>query len=206
MAIQVLRTYLAHDVSHDLESAIWLLLCMVLRHTSQIQTGTGSQYPRNHLYCQCFGAETEEDSALRKIRFLTEEMDWVVENNEPLTTLINKLRDLAYWQNPGRGTPDPLTYVGVLTVFNQAIAAPGWPENDAALPFTLLRDGSSSRSGNKKRVREEDDTENNQTGEESDEAGPSLPRRAAKRPQVGPSPLRNEVEADALDEGDGLLL
>ena len=35
MAIEVLKTYVAHDICHDLESAIWLLLCMVLRHTLQ---------------------------------------------------------------------------------------------------------------------------------------------------------------------------
>ena len=89
MAIQVLRTCLAHDVGHNLESAIWLLLCMVLRHTTQIQIGTDSHYPPYHLYRYCFSATTEEDSALRKTRSLTEDMDWVLENNEPFTTLLN---------------------------------------------------------------------------------------------------------------------
>ena len=103
MAIEVVRTYLAHDVAHDLESAVWLLLCMVLRHTLQKQTRTKCQFPPHHLYCQHFGATNEEDSAGRKLKFLTEEMDWVVENNAPLTELIGALRDVTYNQNPGRG-------------------------------------------------------------------------------------------------------
>lgn len=209
MAAQVLRCYCAHDVRHDLESALWLLLCMVLRHTLQVRTQVPKlQHERYKYYLELFGATTEDDSFWRKRGFITSpRMVWEVKDNAPLNQLILDFKDMVYEQDPVKGPPTPLTYEGVLSAFNRALASPGWPKDDAALPFTLPRDNTnSSQSGSKKRVREEDDTAKDQAGEESDEAGPGLPRRASKRPQVGPSPLRNEVEAGAHEEGDELFL
>ena len=52
MAIEVLNTYVAHDVRHDLESAVWLLVCMVLRHTIQVMPNKHDEveveYPVGH--------------------------------------------------------------------------------------------------------------------------------------------------------------
>ena len=112
---------------------------------------------------------------------------------------------MVYEQDPVKGQPTPLTYEGVLTVFNRALASPAWPEDDAALPFTLPRDSTSTESQptSRKRVREGDDAENkDQSGGEASDTQYSLPQRAPKRPQVGPSPLRNELEAGVAEEGE----
>ena len=194
MAMQVLRTYRAHDVSHDLESAVWLLLCTVLRHTLQITQGNDDDEPlkweRYDAY-RCLFAEctTEAASYDKKISFVSRPLEWEVKDNEPLTALIRSLQILVKKQNRhpemGDGNPIPLTYRSVLTEFNRALASQGWPENDAALPFTLTHDCDSSESQGKKRDREDDETELD------NDASSSLPRREAKRPMVGPSPLRN---------------
>ena len=197
MAAKVLTSYVAHDVSHDLESAIWLLVCMALRHTLQVVRGqTSVEWARYQWYCELFGATDEMTSAYRKSYFMTHSMQWEVKGNQPLTDLIRNLKILVLQQNRdpemGAGDPVPLTYKSVLTEINRALALPGWPKDDAALPFTLPRDGSgsSSTSKDRKHPREEDGV-----GSPGDHAEGS-DHRAAKRPQLGPSPLRNEVDTD----------
>lgn len=74
MASEVLTTCVAHDVRHDRESATWLLrLCTVLRHTLQVVKSTERmevlEKPYS-LYRRFLGADTEEESALRKRNFL----------------------------------------------------------------------------------------------------------------------------------------
>ena len=71
MAAEVLATYVAHDARHDLESAIWLLLCMVLRHTLQVRPTDQGEFERYELYLRCFDATTESDSFDKKNSFLT---------------------------------------------------------------------------------------------------------------------------------------
>lgn len=205
MAMQVLMTYRAHDVCHDLESAVWLLLCMVLRHTRQVTEvdpedpdSEPQEFERYGWYRRYFSATTEASSADMKNTFLTFAMGWEVKDNKPLTALINRLKILVRKQvrqaEAGDGDPVPLTYGSVLTEFNLALTSPGWPENDAALPFTLTRDGDSSESQGKKRGREDDEADS------VNDASSSLPQREAKRPMVGPSPLRNQVGGDPLQE------
>ena len=209
MAIQVLTTYVAHDVQHDLESAVWLLLCMVLRHTIQVMRNDDDaevEYARYHWYRILFKGTTEEESATCKRAFLFARLPWEVKGNQPLTGLILSLRKLVIRQN--RDTEEDedqpaavMTYKSVLTEINRALALPGWPENDAALPFTLSRDGSSSasESQDRKRPREEDNSElhANSNSAEGVATGSDTPRRPAKKPLLGPSPLRHEVERNA---------
>ena len=209
MAIQVLTTYCAHDVCHDLESAIWLLLCMVLRHTRQVEQDDDDEDPnsvpqefeRYGWYRKYFAATTEANSANDKNSFLVVGMEWAVKDNKPLTELINRLKILVRRQTrraeAGDEDPIPLTYRSVLTEFNRALSSPGWPENDAALPFTLTRDCDSSESQGKKRDREDDEMDL------GNDASSSLPRREAKRPMMEPSPLRNQVVGDPLEEDLG---
>ncbi|KAI0730081.1 hypothetical protein C8Q72DRAFT_911182 [Fomitopsis betulina] len=133
MAIEVLGSYVAHDVRHDLESAIWLLLCMVLRHTLQTDADKRVYIGVNRysLYLQPFEAV---------------DFRWEVKDNKRLTDLIHNLRTLLLLQthDPVLGPLVPLTYESILTAFNQCLAMPDWPENDAALPFTNPRDGTLS--------------------------------------------------------------
>ncbi|EPS95934.1 hypothetical protein FOMPIDRAFT_1103409, partial [Fomitopsis schrenkii] len=129
-AIEILITYAAHDVRHDLESFFWLLLWVVLRYT---QTTCWSP---NRTYRSVFGEEVEEESAKDKIFFLVESIDWEVVGNKPLATLFLKFKDLCEMAMPyTKPTPIPLTYESVLTLFHEALASMAWPQNDRALPF-----------------------------------------------------------------------
>ncbi|EPS97684.1 hypothetical protein FOMPIDRAFT_1128100 [Fomitopsis schrenkii] len=146
MAAQILRTFVAHDIRHDLESVVWLLLYMVLRHTLQVHVTTKKELDRNQLYLERFGATGELGSFEKKMMYLHDEAEWEVKDNKPLNKLIRDLWDLAYEQNASRGKSTPLTYESVLTAFNRALAFSKWPTNDTALPFTLLCDDNSAQS------------------------------------------------------------
>lgn len=227
MAIQVLDTFRAHDARHDLESAVWLLLCTVLRHTLQVtedqdgtededsgtededgtedEGGEPEEYERYELYRRYFDTTTETASVDKKNWFVTNPMKWAVKGNQPLTTLIRELRKLVFKQNrdPEWGPPVSMTYKSVLTQFNRALTSSGWPENDAALPFTLTHDNNSSESRGQKRVRDDAELDTpDEGGDGVDAMDNSLLQRAAKRPQVGPSPLRNEIEANPFEDDD----
>ena len=87
----------------------------------------------------------------------------------------------------------------ILTTINRALASPGWPANDAALPFTLPRDGSGtgSQSQARKRPREDDGTADSDDTEGA--GGSDLPVHPAKKTQPGPSPLRKEIAGDPFE-------
>ena len=205
MAVQVLNKYVAHDVRHDLESAVWLLICVVLRHTIQVKhnrDGREIEFPRYQWYCDLFSATTERGSARCKKDFYTEPLPWEVKGNRPLTDLIRSLKTLVKQQNrnpePGVDSdqPVPMTYKSVLTAINRALASQDWPTNDAALPFTLPRDGSDtgSQSRDRKRPREDEGTASQANSNDTEGAGGSdLPVHPAKKTQPGPSPLRKEI-------------
>ena len=153
MAVEILATHVAHDVRHDLESFFWLLLWVVLRYTRT------TSWPKYRLYGEVFGAQTERDNLAHKKCFLDEDMNWEVEGNKPLTTLVSKFKELVELQNPPkRGPPaQPLTYEKVMTLFDEAIASPDWPQNDHALAFKMpsrpapsaTQGGSQSASGSR---------------------------------------------------------
>ncbi|KAH9930114.1 uncharacterized protein B0H18DRAFT_1209606 [Fomitopsis serialis] len=193
MAIEILLTYVVHDVRHDLESAFWLLLCMILRHTKHTSS------PQYMLYLRVFGAENELDSAGRKQVFLSGPMEWEIKDNKPLTTLVRKFKTLCKNNLPNYDDPSsviPLTYESVLSLFDEALADPSWPENDCALPFKLPRDDSdiasaTGGSGKSRQRKKRDRDPDQKTDSDEDEGDPFGPR-AAKRTQVG-SLLRNEV-------------
>ncbi|KAH9930099.1 uncharacterized protein B0H18DRAFT_1117158 [Fomitopsis serialis] len=146
MAIEILETYCAHDIRHDLESFLWLLLWVVLRHTSN------TSYPAYGIYLEVFGTQEGWDSAARKRQFLQTWTAFEVKNNMPLTTLIRDFKEVCFDNMPMMrgGKPSatiPLTYESVLAVFDKALADPSWPENDSALPFKLPRNVNSSQPG-----------------------------------------------------------
>ncbi|EPS96112.1 hypothetical protein FOMPIDRAFT_1053569 [Fomitopsis schrenkii] len=135
MAIEILKTYVAHDVRHDLESFFWLLLWVVLRYT---QT---SCWPPNSVYCDVFGGQTERESARDKSYFLMDAMDWKVVGNPPLAKLVLRFKRLCYMAMPQAEDPEsrrmPLTDESVLALFDEALASPEWPQNDCTLPFKM---------------------------------------------------------------------
>ncbi|TFY59307.1 hypothetical protein EVJ58_g5850, partial [Rhodofomes roseus] len=184
MAIEILCSYVAHDVRHDLESVFWLLLCMVVRHTIH------TSYPAYELYLDIFDAHTERASAKSKRSFLAGPMDWEVEGNKPLTTLIRKYKVLCLRNTPREESSNitPLTYESVLDLFDEALADMSWPKNDRALPFKIPRDSNDSSAGSqtsrgKKRTRDEEARTDDVEGDPW-----RLPQHASKKAMVR-SPL-----------------
>ena len=168
MAIEILETNVTHDVRHDLESFFWLLLWAVLRYT------TTTCDPPNQLYATVFGSHTDALSASAKFSFLSDNIEWSVKDNKPLTALVRKFKDLCYLSQQRPSEPTALvvhlTYDAVLNLFDEALADPDWPQNDPVLPFkmpthaatTATQGGSrvtGSRGGGKRELEssEEDD-------------------------------------------------
>ncbi|KAH9930133.1 uncharacterized protein B0H18DRAFT_995345 [Fomitopsis serialis] len=180
MAIEILETFRAHDVRHDLESFFWLLLWIVLRYTDNTDCYTA--------YLTLFDAQTGRKSAAGKRQFLTTPTEFEVKDNEPLTTLIHDFKTYA------RQPTVPLTYESVLAVFDKALANPSWPKNDAALPG---QDGSAGSRQDKKRSRSDvDDMERIEEQHVDNDDPFGMHEPAAKRPQIacpGLSPLRFEL-------------
>ncbi|KAH9930130.1 uncharacterized protein B0H18DRAFT_1117183 [Fomitopsis serialis] len=191
MAIEILETYLVHDVHHDLESFFWLLLWIVLRHTNH------TNHSSHVIYLEIFNAQDDKNSAQKKKYFLTESMEWEVKDNKPLTTLIYDFKDLCLDNVPTRGDRGSatisLTYESVLAVFDKALADPSWPENDSALPFKLPRDASNSQSGqnesaesrqDEKRTRGADDMDRIEEKVDNDDPFGMRKRALGKKSQV----------------------
>ncbi|EPS97245.1 hypothetical protein FOMPIDRAFT_87158 [Fomitopsis schrenkii] len=131
ISAELLDTYLAHDVRHDLESAVWPLLSTVLRYTPLVQTVDMQEFEldRYVLYSRYFDATTEFDMLVKKNSAIFYHVESEVKDNKPFTKLIRDLFDLihiVYEQNVDRrkaGPRMPLTYNSVLTSFNRALAS-----------------------------------------------------------------------------------
>ena len=197
MAIEILRTCVAHEIHHDLESFFWLLIWVVLRHTAH------SHRSDPDMFVELFGPCTELSSAAAKFNFLgTPRPDWKVPGNEPLNTLIAKFKVLVADQNPLIGatnSPAPiyLTYERVVALFDEALAKDTWPVGDKALTFSLPKGKNSSHSDRSDRT-----TGSKRVRDDADLDDPfAMPGPAPKRVQVF-SPLRNEV-GNADEEVDG---
>ena len=153
MAVEILSTYVAHDVRHDLESFFWLLIWVVLRYTET------TCWPLYEEYIFLFGCQTEKQSEAAKRTFLTKPILWKVVNNAPLTDLVMKYKRLCRWALPEldepTSKPEPLTYENVVALFDEALARPDWPQNDHAIPFKMpskahpTEDGSQPASGSR---------------------------------------------------------
>ncbi|EPS97669.1 hypothetical protein FOMPIDRAFT_87207 [Fomitopsis schrenkii] len=166
ISAQLLRTYVAHDVRHDLESAVWLLLSMVLRHTVPVEPRLQRELDRYALYSEHFEGNTEREMYKTKISTIFDEVYWEVKGNKPLNKLIHHLHILvlmvyAQYRDQFIGPRMALTYENVLTAFNRALASSDWPGNDAALPFVPPRDDNPNDSEPRgtKRPKEEDDSD-----------------------------------------------
>ncbi|KAH9930097.1 uncharacterized protein B0H18DRAFT_1147619 [Fomitopsis serialis] len=203
MAIEILLTFVAHDVNHDLESFFWLLLWAVLRYTRH------THHSSCQLFLSVFDAQDATSSAAKKSLFLNRPMFWEIRDNKPLTTLIRKFKTLCHRAQPGDSLDIiPLTYESVLALFDEALADPSWPENDPALPFKLPKDDDTSKSkhgsaadesgssgtssGTRKRTRDAEQRK----GANNVRPDPwAMPPPAPKRVQTGrPSPLRFEPD------------
>ncbi|KAH9836363.1 uncharacterized protein C8Q71DRAFT_79812, partial [Rhodofomes roseus] len=129
MAIQVLdeHTRVPHEVHYDLESFYWLLVWIILRHT------TYSHLDDEDAWHRLFDATLYQGRALKK-EWLSNEDTVYIESNEPLTNLLDGFRVLCKRSNDN---PDMrLTHEEVLGLFDEALAdRDAWPRNDRARPW-----------------------------------------------------------------------
>ncbi|KAI0644499.1 hypothetical protein C8Q79DRAFT_912773 [Trametes meyenii] len=135
MAYEILSTPgIIHNTHHDLESFYWVLLWVVVRHTDHGDT-------RGQKLCdRIFKYGDDEESANAKNDWLGK-ATFNIPNNAPLTYLLTELTALVQENLPTtrrNAKQTPLTYEAFLSVFDIALAMPGWPTNDWR-PCTLLK-------------------------------------------------------------------
>ncbi|TFK79020.1 hypothetical protein K466DRAFT_606466 [Polyporus arcularius HHB13444] len=141
LALAILRGRVVHGVHHDLESVYWILVWVVLRHTAHNLSRASAQ--------GVFFHESDFTSAGLKNEWL----QWVVDQleipgNEPLVKLVRDMAGLVVRSNGWKFfKPDPMTYDQVLQLFDEALASPGWPDNDELLPCTWLDKSHASVPG-----------------------------------------------------------
>ena len=132
-----------HEPHHDLESAYWVLLSVVLQHTAHnlapdiandifpYNTRNGHEAAKRKLAwlfgrtgagAGCASGSTVTKNRTAKLR---------IKDNAPLTEMMGELRTLVL-RNVYRdaGESPVLTYDAVLDVFDRALAKSGWPFDD----------------------------------------------------------------------------
>ncbi|KAI0769578.1 hypothetical protein BD413DRAFT_74849 [Trametes elegans] len=116
-----------HDAHHDLESYYWVLLWIVLRHTRH-------NHPKGREACaKVFPYSDDTDAVYAKSGFLSRTRPtFQVDNNEPLTQLLLRFGSLV---KESEDKHVRLTYDAVLSIFDDVLAMPNWPENDRSIPF-----------------------------------------------------------------------
>ncbi|KAI0769593.1 hypothetical protein BD413DRAFT_477403 [Trametes elegans] len=118
-----------HDTHHDLESFFWVLLWIVLRHTHH------NHVDGREACSKVFKFGSDTDALAGKTNWLFRRYALQISGNKPLSDLLEGFKNLVDKAN-ARTEPVPLTYEAVLAVFDEALARPDWPENDAAIPFS----------------------------------------------------------------------
>ncbi|KAI0788307.1 hypothetical protein C8Q74DRAFT_672954 [Fomes fomentarius] len=133
MAAAILGSHIPiiHDVHHDLESAYWVLLWLVLRHT---------EHNLGQLVCKnvfVFG-DDDKAAAAKYLWVILHSKELVVKGNEPLTTLLLEFRSLLYRSADHPNPAEILNHDSVLEIFRKAISQEkNWPKDDF-IQCTLL--------------------------------------------------------------------
>ena len=124
-----------HTYRHDLESFFWVLLWIVLRHTTH-------DHANGRAACQTFFPFGNDSQATTSKRGYLGGYSIEITNNVPLTRLLAKFKNMVSRATAPEdpllddlNTRVPLTYDSVLEIFNEALARDDWPENDASIPF-----------------------------------------------------------------------
>ncbi|GBE83603.1 predicted protein [Sparassis crispa] len=131
MAVELLnKRRVIHDAHHDLESFYWLLIWLVLRHTSHDD-------PKGAKRCSLLFFH-DDDVLCGEVKraWLCRDQYLGVPGNAPLTWLLKELTILCDDCQCRRNGPTVhLTYKAVLEKFETALSLDGWPEDDCAIPF-----------------------------------------------------------------------
>ncbi len=118
------RDSIIHDIHHDLESAYWVLLWLILRYT---------KHTLGHEVCKdvfVFGNDLLAAGA--KVLWITKSSKkLVVEGNAPLTTLLLEFRSLLYRSADHPKPAEILNHDSALEIFRKAISQEkNWPKDD----------------------------------------------------------------------------
>ncbi|KAI0753843.1 hypothetical protein C8Q74DRAFT_1182164, partial [Fomes fomentarius] len=126
MAVAILGSYepIIHDVHHDLESAYWVLLWLVLRHTEH---NLGQEVCKD-----VFIVGNDHSAAAAKLYWIfCQARNLVVEGNQPLTTLLLEFVSLISRSARHTNPSEILNHKSVLDIFRKAIAQEkNWPKDD----------------------------------------------------------------------------
>ena len=127
-----------HEARHDLESFFWLLIWIVLRHTSY---RCHDDRIKHRTWHALFDGPRLVDRDSSKQAWLTNRFRFVtVKDNPPLTKLLGRFRQCCQKNFNRRDLVEPwMTHADVLRLFDRALAKPhGWPQNDEAIPWLPL--------------------------------------------------------------------
>lgn len=139
MAQELLPTTSArvvHAIHHDLESFYWVLLWVVLRHTNQRLKHKKKQ-TRQQTCANVFKRGDAKKADVAKFFWLRSDAENLqFSRNRPLTNLMAEFALLVAHNNPCQ---KGLDYANVLALFNTALAAESWPEdNDGPVDYISL--------------------------------------------------------------------
>ncbi|KAI0788300.1 hypothetical protein C8Q74DRAFT_1367047 [Fomes fomentarius] len=126
MAVAILGSHkpIVHDVHHDLESAYWVLLRLVLRHTEHT---LGQEVCKDVFIL----GNDRSAAAAKSYWILFQARDLVVEGNAPLTTLLLEFRSLLHRSAEHPNPAEILNHDSVLEIFRKAISQEkNWPKDD----------------------------------------------------------------------------
>ncbi|KZT63070.1 hypothetical protein DAEQUDRAFT_742137, partial [Daedalea quercina L-15889] len=132
MAIDILRSEITHEAQHDLESFYWLLVFIVLRHT------THGHHLKKGACGSLFCLSDWDQCTSRKFGWLLDTTPpLTVPGNGSLNALLNKFRLALMCNFPQHHVPvRHVTHCKILNIFNEVLAPDMiWPEGDAALEW-----------------------------------------------------------------------
>ena len=141
-----------HERKHDLESMYWLLIWIILRHVKH------NHHQGEEACGKLFDIDDRELAGAAKIVWLGRS-DLRINDNEPLTELLESLRRLFRKQLADKDTPSvEVTYGDFLTAIDDASSLPGWPDDGGfikSLPHSASKSvRNASQASSKKRKAE----------------------------------------------------
>ena len=196
MAIDLLSAddEVVHELRHDLESFFWLLVWLVLRHTT---------HSLGKRACEIlFNRENEIECRMQKGGFLSDAQEpLVVALNQPLTNLISEFREACKSNIAGQNRPsDPLTHKKVLKLFDDALAREGWPtQKDHARAYKIPNDDKELR---RQGTRAESNIDSNCIGSGTARSNPPSGQRESSKVLLSGS-RRARRPANATGSGSG---
>lgn len=124
-----------HSCADDFEGFYFLLVWLILRHTDHA-------HPEGAQACaDLFDGGVSEVKTKKGAWFFdylynapTGLPHLKIRENAPLTNLVTSLTGMLVEHHQCRLSP-PITHVSFLAAFDEALASPGWPENDKSREF-----------------------------------------------------------------------